>query len=410
VAVACAACGGTTPNANAAVTILIPWDPKADAGEYNAFKAVTDQFRRNTGIEVNLQVTRGVPQQLEADLAAGDPPDVADLASAGALYQFKDYLQPLRQISLRNYAQPWRGLATLGKGTVYAVPVKVDVQSLIWYSANAVKPPPATWTALQAASGRSGTPWCLGLASGTVSGWPGADWIADLLLSRYQVGAYKDWLRGALPWNSPQVTYAWDEWGNLLGHGSAVNGGVTGAMTTSFNQARKTGSCTLEHGALIATGLTSTTGYNYARFPSVSGGASPTLVSGDFMGLLKKNDTNAVKLLQYLASPQAQALWVRQDGGDAFSADQEVTPALYPEGVRRDIAGLLQPEAGTELCFAAGDVMTPDVDNAYNQAVLEYVNNLRSPQNLHNLLRSLQRTQRGAGSSPVWNLACSGHS
>lgn len=397
------ACGAAAPNAT--VTILIPWDPKTDSGEYNAFAAVINRFKQDTGIKVIPQVTRGVSQQLDADLAAGDPPDVADLSSPGAVNHYKPRLRPL-QISLRDYAQPWRGLAMLGTGAVYTVPVKADVQSLIWYWTSAFRSPPTRWAALQSLSRQRGTPWCLGLASGVVSGWPGANWIADILMSRYQVGAYKDWLHGTLAWDSPQVTYAWHEWGALMRYGAAVPGGVVGALTTPFKKAMSSGRCAVEHGALTATGLTSTAGYSYVRFPSASGAASPALVSGDFMGLFTGNP-NARRLLTYLASKEAQALWVAQAGGDAFSADQAVRLTDYPQGVRRDIAGLLQPGAGTTLCFAAGDVMVPDVSAAFSQAVLEYVNN---PHSLNNLLGSLQRTQQGAGPSPVWNLACSGRS
>ena len=124
------------------------------------------------------------------------------------------------------------------------------------------------------------------------------------------------------------------------------------------------------------------------------------------MGLFTDNP-DARTLLTYLASGEAQALWVRQTGGDAFSADQAVRLADYPQGVRRGIAGLLQPGAGITLCFVAQDLMVPEVSAAFSQAVLEYVNN---PRGLKNLLVSLQRTQQGAGSSPVSNLACSGRS
>lgn len=396
----CVACSGAAPNA--AVTILIPWDPKTDAGEYSAFMTVIDRFTQETGITVTPQVTRGVTQQLDADLAAGDPPDVADLPSPGAVKQYERSLRPL-PISLRDYAQPWRGLAMLGTGKVYTVPVKADIQSLIWYSTSAVKPPPASWAVLQRLSRRPGTPWCLGLASGVVSGWPGADWIADILMSRYGARAYQDWLHGALPWDSPQVSYAWREWGTLMRHESAVPDGAAGALNTAFNQAMTSRRCAAEHGALIDTGLPSMAGYGYVRFPSVSGAAAPALVSGDYMGLFT-NNPDARRLLTYLASKEAQALWVGQTGGDAFSADQAVRLADYPRGVRRDIAGLLRPGAGTRLCSVAEDLMVPDVSAAFSQAVLEYVNN---PHSLKNLLVSLQRTQQRAGSSPVWNLACS---
>ncbi len=401
VCAASVACGGGT--SNAAVIVIIPWSQKTDPGEYDAFAAVINRFEQETGIEVTLQVTQAVTQQLDADLAAGQPPDLVDLPNPGAVDQYKgNGLRPL-QVSLRDYADPWRSLAMLGTGTVYAVPVKADVKSLIWYSTRAITSPPASWAALETLSQR-GTPWCLGLASGSTSGWPGADWIADILLSGYPVGVYEEWLHGQLAWNSPPVSAAWQEWGGLMRYGAAVNGGAPGALDTPYNEAMTTGRCALERGALSATGLTSTAGYNYVPFPSVSGAASPALVSGDFMGLFTGNP-NARRLLTYLASTEAQTLWVSQPGGHAFSADEAVRLAGYPRGVQRNIAGLLQPGASSTLCFSAGDLMVPDVSAAFSQAVLDYVNNYRS---LNGLLGSLQRTQQGAGSSPVWNLACSG--
>lgn len=390
------ACGGASPDAG--VTVMIPW--AKGTGEYNAFAAVVQQFRNeNPGIQVYPEITRAYAQQLDADLAAGNPPDLVDLPSPAAVKQYEGKgLRPLA-IDLSSYDQPWRSLAKSATGTVYAIPVKADVKSLIWYKAGVS--PPANWAALENIS-RHGSPWCLGLASGSASGWPGADWVADIVLSRYQAGTYENWLAGKLPWTSPDIEDAWRTWGSLMRYGAAINGGVPAALSTPFNNAMTAGRCKLEHGALSATGLTSTDGYNYVRFPDMSRTASPVLVSGDFMGLFTGNP-NARKLLKFLASDEAQTLWVRQAGGHAMSADEAVRPTAYPSQIQRKIAGLLQPAAGTELCFGDEDMMLTDVSDAFSQAVLDYVNDHRS---LPELLQGLQQTQRGAGPSPVANRAC----
>lgn len=396
-----AACGGAAQSQ--AVTIMVPWS--VNTGEYRAFAAVMKTFEHETGIQVRPEVTRAVAQQLDADLSAGNPPDLVDLPNPGAVeqYEAERHLRPVA-VDLSRYDQPWRGLAESGTGTVYAVPVKADVKSLIWYDTAAVTSPPVSWKALENLSGH-GTPWCLGLASGPTSGWPGADWVADLLLSRHQAGDYEQWLGGQLSWQSPEVKDAWQAWGSLLRYGAAVDGGVKGALFTQFNQAAAgmpAGRCELEHGALSATGLTSTAGYGYVVLPSVSGSAAPVMVSGDFMGLFTGNP-DARKFLTYLASDEAQKLWVRQAGGHAFSADSAVTPAAYPPGVQQRIAALLQPSARTALCFDAGDMMVPDMSTAFQQAALRYINKRGT---LLTLLAGLQKTQRGAGSSPGAKLAC----
>jgi alpha-glucoside transport system substrate-binding protein len=405
--IGCAACGSGPQRVP--VIILVPWDKTTDPGEYNAFMKVIHAFTTKTGIQVSVQISRGESQQLDADLAAHDPPDIADFSSPAAVAQYRGKgLKPLRgfQSNLQDYSEPWRSLAMLGTSTVYSIPVKVDIQSLLWYPVSAEKNPPTTFTELQSISRQSGTPVCLGLANGAESGWPGAKWIEDILASEYRAGAYKDWLAGTLAWNSDEVASAWEEWAALIRNSAAVPRGAQGPLTTPFNQPMNTSQCVLKHGALITTGLKSTARYSFVRFPSAAGGTSPLIVSGDFMGLFTTHP-NAMKLLAYLVSPQAQDLWVHQAGGDAFSADQKVPVTEYPPGAQQAIARLLRPVAGTTFCFAADDLMVPDMAVAFWHAVLDYVNNTSTRQ-LSSLLDGLQLTQEGAGSSPVWSHACSG--
>jgi hypothetical protein len=66
-------------------------------------------------------------------------------------------------------------------------------------------------------------------------------------------------------------------------------------------------------------------------------------------------------------------------------------------------AGVPQPSAGTAMCFDAGDMMVPDMSTAFQQAALRYINDRST---LPALLAGLQKTQRGAGSSPGAKLAC----
>jgi alpha-glucoside transport system substrate-binding protein len=407
------ACGGGIQRAT--VTVIIPW--QAGTSEYNAFVNVISPFEKKNAIQVILEPTLDVTQQLDADLApgnraAGNLPDVADLPSPAAVNQYEKLkdIQPLNGINLSSYDEPWRSLAE-SKGTVYAIPVKADVKSLIWYKKGVLTSPPKT---LQAFLSRDSAPWCLGLASGPTSGWPGDDWVADILLSMAGSNAaheYEEWLGNQLGWTSAPVTEAWKTWADLMGSGAHIFGGRLGALKTPYDQALPGNDC-LERSALAATGLdkADVNGYDFMLLPSTSGAASPLLVSGDFMAQFTKNP-DATALLNYLAGPAAQSAWVRQ-GAFAFSADQntEVLSA-YPKGAQRTIAGLLLPKSGKELCFSAEDMMTPDVSAAFSQAVLDYVYDLGAADDhaslsLTNLLRGLQETEGADGQSPVAKQAC----
>jgi alpha-glucoside transport system substrate-binding protein len=408
VALAAAAClcatatacgvGGGGVGQEPTVTIIVPWT----GAELNAFTFVVDQFASAHHFRPDIESTPAFAQQLDADAATGDLPDLVDLPSPGAVEQYErkaDGLKPL-SVSLSSYDQPWRGLAESSSGTVYAVPVKADVKSLIWYKSGVLPGP--TWAALQNVS-RRGTPWCLGLASGSASGWPGADWVADILLSGYGAGAYQSWLTGT--WEGGRVGAAWRTWGSLMRDGAAVPGGVLAVLETSYNSAIAAQGCDLEHGALSASGLTSTAGYSYEPFPSISGGPAPVLVSGDFMGLFTSNPY-ARSLLAYLASYPAQKSWVNQPGAHAFSADGDVQPGDYPAGAERGIASLLKPATGRTLCFSAEDIMAPDLSTAFEQAILDYVS---KPGSLPGLLSGLQKTAdgvQGDGELQVAKKAC----
>jgi alpha-glucoside transport system substrate-binding protein len=394
-----------------AVTILVPWEQ--GTAEYAAFQSVIRLFTKQTGITVAPpENSRATVQDLDADLNAGDPPDLVDLPSPAALDQFKGRgLRPL-SIDLSHYDQPWRGLAELGTGPVYAVPVKADIKSLLWYDKHLLPLPPENWQELVNFS-RHGTPWCLGLASGSASGWPGADWVAEILLSKYHVATYTGWLGGGKLWaTSPEVSDAWTTWGELMGlmrRDSAIYGGPSTALQTDFRSAAdgmSSGKCELTHGALAATDLKSPADYDYVQFPSISNTQpSPIVVSGDFMASFTSNP-NAEKLLAFLATDEAQELWVRK-AGYAFSADRNVTRAAYPKGVEQQIARLFQQDDSATLCFGADDMMQPDVSTAFQRAVLHYVSDPHpDPGFLETLLKGIQQTQNGVGASPVPNLAC----
>ncbi|SHI51099.1 carbohydrate ABC transporter substrate-binding protein, CUT1 family [Streptomyces sp. 3214.6] len=368
------------------VTIMIPWS----GNEFQAFYSVVKSFEDDTGIQVDVQVTRALTQQLDAAVAAGAPPDLAMLPSVGAIYRYADReaendrkLQPLR-VPTDAYLEPFRGLSKV-RGEVYAVPVKVDVKSLVWFD------PAVTGRPSPADLRKTGT-WCLGLESGPTSGWPGADWIADILLAQGDGAAYKQWLSGALEWNSPPLKQAWTTWRNLVGTG------VEGAAVRNFGEAAAgmagtPRTCSLAHGALSAMGFRKGQSHDY--LPSSS--TRRLEVSADFVGMFTHDNPSAEAFIAYLAETKAQQSWVNQGAGSAFSADSQVT--RYDDAVQQRIAGMLRPDSGYTLCFGAADTMTPDVSAAFYRAVLDYAT--AGTKDPTGLLDDLDEVQHKLGKSPV---------
>ncbi|MFD9395265.1 ABC transporter substrate-binding protein [Streptomyces sp. NPDC060000] len=358
------------------VTIMVPWS----GTEFKAFYAVVKAFEKDHDIDVEPQVTRALTQQLDAAVAADAEPDLAVLPSVGAIAKYrKEGALVKLDVDTDAYAQPFRGLGMHGED-VYAVPVKADVKSLIWYDAAVTPRPPADWAALRSRSDS----WCLGLESGPTSGWPGADWIADILLADEGVGPYTAWASGEAQWQRGAVKDAWTAWGDL------VAGARKDAATFNFRDAAEKMTekgCSLSHGALSAMSFESAQvkdgGYTYV--PS----SRETLeVSADFVGKFTGNKS-ADEFIEYLAGAQAQQAWVNEPGF-ALSADSRVTE--YANTTQGRIAGLLRSSRYT-LCFSAADAMDPDVSAAFYRAVLDYTNGKA----LTPLLEALDKVQKELG-------------
>jgi alpha-glucoside transport system substrate-binding protein len=398
---AAAVCGCSSPAGDGgSVSIMVAFP----GPEYSAFQAVIKTFTQQYGVTVDIESTRALSQELGADLQEGDPPDVAALPSIGTVSQYAHdhYLKPLGNlVNLKDYGQPWSGLMRSGSrgNTVYAAPVKVDVKSLIWYDPTVFSdhryPVPEqktdTWPDLlrlaKSIEAAGGSPFCLGMSSPPTSGWPGADWIADILLSQYGPAVYQNWVNGKLPWTSGDVKQSWLDWGKLIGAGKAVYGGYGYALKTSVDQDFPNAKgCYLEHGTLFdetfpwkytkqgtpeKPELKFGTDYDFFQFPPNNAQQGPIEVSGDFIGMFK-DTPQARKLIAYLLSEPAQQKWASSPGSDGFSANRQVPLSAYKDDdpAMRKIAPMLRKG---ELCFGAADAMPPDLEAAFDQAVLEYL-------------------------------------
>lgn len=362
------------------VTIMVPWS----GTEFKAFYAVVKDFEReHPGIDVEPQVTRALTQQLDAASTADAKPDLAVLPTVGAIAKYRQEKVLLKlDVDTDAYVQPFRGLG-MNDGDVYAVPVKADVKSLVWYDAGHTARPGENRAALRSRSG-----WCLGLESGPTSGWPGADWIADILLSDAGIGAYTAWASGRAGWNERPVKDAWTMWGRT------VAGALEDASTRNFRDAARGMAgkrCSLGHGALSAMPFVSAQ-VRDGRYTYAPSSRDALEASADFVGKFTRNKA-ADEFLRYLAGTKAQRTWVNEPGF-ALSAHKGVTQ--YDNAVQGRIAEILRSSRYT-LCFSAADAMEPDVSAAFYRAVLDYANGKK----LTPLLAALDKVQEELGySSP----------
>ncbi|WP_431975880.1 ABC transporter substrate-binding protein [Micromonospora haikouensis] len=411
-----------------ALSVVASWsqDGKGDTEEERRrnseawpFLAVLDAFEAETGITYTYQGTRDVSQVLRSGVDRGRPPDVAVLPRLNDLkaYVRSGDLFPLDDVVPADEAGLAPQLLRLAppgstRARVYGLSVAVHAKSLIWYRTNppgapTVTSPPTTWAELvaltRALDTRGGAPWCLGMGSQPQSGWPGTDWIEDILLHRSGQTVYQRWAAGQQAWTSPEVRGAWQEWGALVGAGR----GTPNPLLTNFDVAGpgmlvSPPTCFLDHQASFIVGSyrkflaehpeRSEPGRppEFDFFPSPAFGATDAPVrevSEDVVGMFA-DSPQARELIRFLAGEPARRVWREASGHLAFTLNAATDAAVYPDGLPRRVARTLA--TGT-LCRDASDMMPAAMTAAFHSAVLQY---LADPTLLGSLLKELDSVRK----------------
>lgn len=228
-------------------------------------------FEDCTGITVDYVGTQEAETQINVRVAAGDAPDVMIVPQPGLLQRLigDGAVVPASAEVEANvdefWSESWKGYGSVD-GTFYAAPLMASVKGYIWYSPADFEDNgyevPETWDDLislteEMAENSTATyrPWCVGFGSGDATGWPGTDWIEDLVLRMHGPEAYDQWVAGELPFSSPEIQEAFDAAGEILLNPDYVNGGfgdVQSINSTTFQDAGLAildGNCSLHHQA-----------------------------------------------------------------------------------------------------------------------------------------------------------------
>jgi alpha-glucoside transport system substrate-binding protein len=113
------------------------------------------------------------------------------------------------------------------------------------------------------------------------------------------------------------------------------------------------------------------TDYNFFPLPDISSQYTGAhVVAGDAWSMF--NDTpQAEKMIKYLTTADAQAIWVKRGG--KISPNNKVPLTDYPDALSKSTAQILvQTKIGK---YDAGDLMPADMKNAYWGAVLKFAAN-----------------------------------
>jgi alpha-glucoside transport system substrate-binding protein len=393
------------------VSIAVVWS----GNELDTFQKVINQFEKDTGITVNIDaVGRDLPNVLPVRIAAGNPPDVAALPNPGQMKTFalQGSLVPLDSLSnLADSSQAFVNLGTVsvnGTDHVYGIFIGADVKSLVWYDPKAFSAKgytvPTSWPALMTLSqqmiANGDTPWTIGLESGAASGWPGTDWIEDIMLRTAGPDVYDQWVNHEISWTSPAVKTAFQYFGQIALNSDMVYGGTTGELLTNFGDAPNALFTTppeaymMKQATFIQSFILSANpnlvageDYDVFTFPEIQPQfGTPLLGSGDLVGVFN-NTPEAMKLANYLASPEAQAIWCGDLG--KIAVNTKVDPSIYPDPITAKAADMVKN--ATTFRFDGSDLMPAAVGSGtFWTGVLNYINGIPLDTVLQNIENSAE--------------------
>jgi alpha-glucoside transport system substrate-binding protein len=362
------------------LTIFGPW-----RGEDQVLaESVFAYFAAATGVTINYSSSENYEQQIVIDTEAGSPPDIAILPQPGLIADLvkKGFVTPLGQETqdwlAANYAagESWVGLGSYagpdGTAALYAFPYKIDVKSLVWYVPenfeDAGYEVPQTMEELKALTDQivadGGTPWCIGLGSGGATGWPATDWVEDMMLRTQAPDVYDKWVSNELPFNSPEVVGAIDEFGWFAKNDAYVAGGASAVASTDFRDSPKglftsPPQCYLHHQAsfvpsFFPEGTEVGTDADFFYMPAYESKdlGKPVLGAGTLAFITK--DTPASRaFVEFLKTPIAHEVWMAQKS--FLTPMKTVNADLYGDPTMKKMGEILLN--ATTFRFDASDLM-----------------------------------------------------
>ena len=405
-------CGVTVPEFEketiGTVNVLGVWE----ADGLVSFQAMVAPWEEETGGAMAFSGTRDLTSVLKARVTAGNPPDVAilpnpgqmvELAREGKLVALDSFLD--MDTTNQQYAQGWIDLGTVD-GNLYGIFIKAASKGTIWYSpknftANGWEVP-NTWVDLIALSDKivseGMNPWSVAVESAEASGWPATDWIGEILLHESGGDVYDQWVNHEIPWTDFRIKSAWEKFGQIVLTPDYVPGGVTTALSTHYEDGSYLPFEEPPRAAMYYLGaftqltiskqfpeLVAGEDYAFFPFPTIDPQYAGAVTGGADVVVLFNDNPTTRSFVEYLASAEAQQIWVKRGG--FTSVNNQVSLDTYTNPLARLAAEQLT--GATVFRFDADDKMPTDVQKAFWKGILDY---LQDPSQLVSILADIENT------------------
>jgi alpha-glucoside transport system substrate-binding protein len=338
-------------------------------------------WEKKNNIDIKYESSKEFEAQISIRAQGGNAPDIAIFPQPGLMADLasRDFLKPAPAAVEANvdkyWSKDWKAYGTVGD-TFYGAPLMASVKGFIWYSPAKFKEwgveVPKTWDDLLAVTKtiqeKTGTaPWCAGFGSGDATGWPGTDWVEDLVLREAGPKVYDKWVANEIPFTDPAIKKAFDSVGDILLNPSYVNaafGDVKSINSVAFGDVAtpiSNGSCALTHQASFFDGFITDAGGKVGPdgdvwafiTPAAEAGSQAVTGGGEIVAAFS-DDADTQKVLEYLSSPE----WAnsRVSLGGVISANNGLDPANAKSPILQEAIKILQ-DKNTTFRFDASDLM-----------------------------------------------------
>ena len=296
------------------------------------------------------------------------------------------------------------------EGSTFGAFVELTFKSLIWYPWPEFKAAgyavPNTWDELIALSDRivadGRTPWCQGFLAGDASGWPGTDWIEQLLLAGAGPLVYDRWTSHEIGFDSPPVREAFERLGTILFTPRYEYLGPHTALDTPFSQATSPMTefqpprCWLYHAPHFQVNwLPGRTSAGTAPgddmfaflFPAITERVAGRVLGGGSQVVAFADRPEVREVVKFLLSPKFGAD-LAGFGHGFLSPNHQIDLESVPEGWR-GLWKLLETALAADMFrFDGSDLMPSSIgEGLFWDAMMEYVR--KGPDGLNVILRRL---------------------
>lgn len=355
-------------------------------------------FEAATGITIQYEGSKEFETTINVRVEGGNPPDIADfpqpglmasIAKSGKVQDVSKWIKAdwLTQTYNKGYIDTATVAGSSGNilGGVFQ---RVNAKGLVFYPKKAFDAAgykvPTTWDEQQTLMDQivkdGDTPWCIGIESGTATGWPATDWVENIMLRTTSPENYDKWVAGTLPFTAPEVKNAVQIMSKIWLDPKYVYGGPKQIVSTAFGDAGKPmflnpPKCWLENQGNFITSFfpkdaKAGVDYDFYYLPPIDAQyGKPVEFAGDLMTAF--NDRPEVRaVMQWFSTYDGVRGWVKQGGALAPQKDSNL--ADYPSDLDRKVAQTLLN--ATIVRFDGSDLMPGAVGTgSFWKAMTDYV-------------------------------------